>query len=218
MSFRYLVFDCDGVLVDSELLVAQIVARVKTEMGRPISVEEQIEKFVGMGVTSPFVREELNRLPEQYLETVKPEILSTLKRELQPIPGIKRALAQIPEPKCVASSSPPERIELALEVTGLLSFFKDAIFSGLQVTSGKPSPDLFLFAANKMQWDPEACLVIEDSEAGVAAAHAAGMQVLAFTGGSHMRESRISKLRELRPQMIFSDMNELPEILKKLRS
>jgi HAD superfamily hydrolase (TIGR01509 family) len=136
------------------------------------------------------------------------------RAELKPVPGIVETLEKLPAPRCVASSSRPERLRLVLGLTGLLSFFDGHIFSATMVKNGKPAPDLFLHAAREMGVLPERCLVIEDSPAGVEAAKAAGMRVFGFIGGAHAaRYDLASALAALAPDVIFDDMLRLPELL-----
>jgi HAD superfamily hydrolase (TIGR01509 family) len=136
------------------------------------------------------------------------------RRELKPIPGIVEALDRLTIPYCVASSSQPERIRISLEVTGLLERFAPNIFSAEMVQHGKPAPDLFLYAAKQMGVEPAACLVVEDSAPGIAAAHSAGMRVLAFLGGSHVRQPGYrERLARLGPEREFDDMRMLPDLI-----
>jgi HAD superfamily hydrolase (TIGR01509 family) len=136
------------------------------------------------------------------------------RRELKPIPGIRTALEKLSGPRCIASSSKPERIRLSLSITGLLDQFEPHIYSATMVERGKPAPDLFLHAARDMGVQPDECLVIEDSPAGVEAANAAGMRVFGFTGGSHALAGGLAAaLALLEPDAVFDDMRLLPSLV-----
>ena len=145
-------------------------------------------------------------------------LFEVYRRELQPIPGVAATLDRLTIPRCVASSSQMERLRLSLEVTGLLSRFVPHLFSATMVAQGKPAPDLFLHVAERMAVAPEACLVIEDSAAGIEAAQRAGMRVFAFVGGSHARSAAYrAKLAALAPDLIFDDISRLPELIGERR-
>lgn len=216
MKPKYVIFDCDGVLVDSEFLANRVEAEFKTELGFPITVEEQIRKFTGFAANHPLVKEELSRLPANYLETVDKRIYKTYERELKAIPGVHDVLQELPHPKCVASNSDLGSMVYKLSLTNLLGHFPKSLFSCQMVRHAKPAPDLFLFAAKTQQWQVQDCVVIEDSEAGVMAAQAAGMLVLGFLGGKHILPGQDQKLKSLGAVQVFSDMRELPKVLESL--
>ena len=205
---KYVIFDCDGVLVDSEFLANTVEAEVKTELGFPTSAEEQIKKFVGMGTNHPLLRAEIASLPSHYLRLVDERLMPRFERDLRAIPGVAEVLESLALPKCVASSSELTWIERKLEITGLRGFLPD-LFSGHMVANGKPAPDLFLFAAAQMGWDPAECLVVEDSVAGVKAAHAAGMRVCGFLGGSHVFPGHAETLISAGADILISDIRNL---------
>jgi len=139
------------------------------------------------------------------------------REELKPIPGVREMLPKLGLPFCVASSGTLERIRYALDVTGLLGLMEPHLFSAAMVAKGKPAPDLFLHAAASMRAHPRKCLVIEDSPAGVAAARAAGMRVLAFTGGAHAGNPALkARLASSEPDFIFADMLQLPDLIAGL--
>ena len=152
------------------------------------------------------------------MEQIRRTLYSRLRHELKPISGIAESLRRLRGPRCVASSSQPERIRLSLEVTGLLELLQPHLYSATMVAKGKPAPDLFLFAARSMGAQPGDCVVVEDSPAGIEAARNAGMKVLAFTGGSHAAESGLqASFSGLHPDLVFNDMHRLPELLATLR-
>jgi HAD superfamily hydrolase (TIGR01509 family) len=205
------IFDCDGVLVDSEPISIRIDVEMFAEVGMTVSEQEVIERFVGR---SP---EELARAVEEQLGHPPPDgweqrgerrLRRALEAELQPVPGIREALERISLPVCVASSSPPDRLRLKLELTGLYERFAGRIFSATEVANGKPAPDLFLHAARETGVDPAECVVVEDSRYGVQAARAAGMDVLGYAGGVTPGDVLAGQRT-----IVFDDMRSLPELL-----
>jgi HAD superfamily hydrolase (TIGR01509 family) len=208
-----LVFDCDGVLVDSETVACRVDSELFAEIGIPIGADEISKRFVG--TTSREMCETLGRehgveIPEAFRRRLLDTVLARFETELTAIAGVADALARLPQPRCVASSSEPHRIRRSLELTGLLAHFEPHLFSAKMVARGKPAPDLFLHAAERMGVAPAACLAIEDSVAGVTAARAAGMIVLGFTGGGHCRPGHGGRLARAGADLVFADMRELP--------
>jgi HAD superfamily hydrolase (TIGR01509 family) len=184
-----LILDLDGVLVDSEPLAARILCEALAEAGHPLDEASAYERFLGRSM--PAIQAELERdlgpLPGVFDEAVRDRLYDAMRRELKPMPGAAAMLDSTPMARCVASSSRPERIELALEVTGLLGRLAPHLFSATMVKRSKPAPDLFLHASRAMGISPGRCLVIEDTTTGIAAARAAGMRVLGFAGGTHAK-------------------------------
>ncbi|EJN00538.1 HAD family hydrolase [Phyllobacterium sp. YR531] len=211
------IFDCDGVLVDSEPISIAVLLEMIGKSGVTMSEDEAYDRFLGrsMATISKVLHEEYGfAASEADLDEMRNNLYSRFGSDLKPIPGIAETLKCLHLPRCVASSSQPERIRLSLELTGLIDLLDPHIFSATMVKNGKPAPDLFLFAANTMNVDPTDCVVIEDSPAGIQAAKAAGMRVFAFTGGTHSRGGRLeSKLASLGPTLIFNDMLQLPGLL-----
>ncbi|MEZ0167672.1 HAD family hydrolase [Microvirga sp. TS319] len=206
-----LIFDCDGVLVDSEPLACQVDAEVLTALGLPYTADEITRQFVGKSMRDMIGRIEADHgctLPDDFAERVNSALFARFETDLKPIAGVGEAIRSLPHPRCVASSSVPERIALSLRVTGLADLFGN-VFSATQVARGKPAPDLFLFAAQKMGALPEECLVIEDSPAGVQAAIAAGMRVIGFTGGGHCSPGHAEQLRQTGAPVTISKMADL---------
>ncbi|PZO78743.1 MAG: hydrolase [Mesorhizobium amorphae] len=214
------IFDCDGVLVDSETISVAVLVEVIREAGGAVSAEDAFTRFLGRSMAS--VGEILAGefgvfLSDKQLERFRTLLRARFARELQPVRGVREALAQLGCPVCVASSSSPERIRFSLERTGLLASFDPCIYSASMVSSGKPAPDLFLHAARAMGVAPERCLVVEDSPVGVAAARAAGMRVFGFTGASHAEPAGLRrKLSEAGPDLVFDDMASLPALVAAL--
>lgn len=212
-----LIFDCDGVLVDSEPLAMRVLLDTIAEAGLTIESESGYERFLGRDlatITELLSGEYGVDLTHSTLERMRQRLYELFRRELKPIPSIAAALDAIDLPCCVASSSQLDRVRLALQVTGLWSRFEPNIFTASMVARGKPAPDLFLHAAKAMKAEPADCVVIEDSASGVEAAQSAGMRVFAFTGGAHARrDAHRTALKALNPTLIFDDMLRLPEHL-----
>ena len=212
-----LIFDCDGVLVDSEPISIAVLCEVIADAGRQDDEETAYRLFLGRSMTT--IRETLAEefalsFTVEHLEKIRRQLFERFRSELRPISGIREALAALPHRRCVASSSRPERIRLSLGIAGLLELLEPNIYSTTMVTRGKPAPDLFLHAANEMAAEPEACVVVEDSPAGIEAAKAAGMRVFAFAGGSHARAGGLhAAFRALEPDLVFDDMRLLPSLL-----
>ena len=212
------IFDCDGVLVDSEPISLRLLLSTLAEAGLHLSPAEADALFLGRSLAS--TRETVAReygvtVTDAALDTMRQALYAAFRAELQPIAHIAATLDALPCPYCVASSSQPERVELSLTVTGLWPRFAGRAFSATMVANGKPAPDLFLFAAATLGYPPSACLVVEDSPAGILAAKAAGMKVVAFTGGSHAaNEDHRAEVARLAPDAIIADMRDLAELVR----
>lgn len=220
MNIELLIFDCDGVLIDSEPLVNRVHAETLALCGYAIGEEALLERFCGVSdadMLATIAREWGRSLPADYRSRVALRLKEDYRRALRPIPGIARALSELALPVCVASSSVPAQLRLGLEVTGLLGFFDPHLFSATMVARGKPAPDLFLHAAERMGAAPRHCLVIEDSLAGVMAARAAGMTAFGFCGGSHCRPGHGQRLLARGAALILEDMRALPTTIARLR-
>ncbi|MGL4559340.1 MAG: HAD family hydrolase [Afipia sp.] len=216
--FDLVIFDCDGVLVDSEALACVVHAEVLTEYGYAISAEQVHERFLGRSAREARleVESELGRVfPDSYTAQLRATIDRVFGEQLQSVPHIFEALDRLSQRICVASSGTPTRIRSSLRTTGLLDRFDPHLFSAMQVERGKPAPDLFLFAAAQMDTSPSRCVVIEDSVPGVTAAHAAGMTVVGFTGGSHSRPGDADRLRAAGASIVIGDMRELPGLIAR---
>ena len=219
MNFDLIIFDCDGVLVDSEVISCRAHAETLTRHGYPITSEQVFHRFLGRSTkqANSEVEADLGRaLPDDFHLQLQDTLYRTFEADLEAVPHIHAALDAITQPVCVASSGSHQRMQISLGRTRLYGRFAPNIFSASQVDNGKPAPDLFLFAAGQMNVPPERCLVIEDSVAGIAAAVAAGMPVLGFHGGSHCQEGYGRKLRDAGATVIFDDMRQLPELIARL--
>ena len=210
------IFDCDGVLVDSEVIACRVDAECLTEIGFPTTAAFIQEHFVGVSSRTMFEQLEKTHgraLPGDFPEMLKQRLDAAFDRELEPIAGVADLLPSIGIKVCVASSSDPERLRHTLGLTGLWPHFDPHVFSATMVRNGKPAPDLFLHAAARMNAAPSDCVVVEDSKAGVAAGIAAGMRVLGFAGGSHCVADHADRLRAAGAHAVFDDMRQLPELL-----
>ena len=191
MAARLVIFDCDGVLVDSEPIANRLLADALTEIGLPTTYEEARTRYVGRSMAScmAMFEEQLGHaLPDKWLDDLQTRTFERLKAEVQPVTGVEKVIRQAQGQGmaiCVASSGGLDKISLTLTTTGLKSFFDPHIFSASMVARGKPHPDLFLHAAAEMGVDPSDAIVIEDSVPGVTAAAAAGMVPFAYAGDPH---------------------------------
>jgi HAD superfamily hydrolase (TIGR01509 family) len=215
-AVHLVIFDCDGVLVDSEVISCRAHAETLSQHGYPITADEVLVRFLGVSdreARQSIENEMGRRLPEDFEAQIKQAALQRYASELAAIPHISEAIAAISLPKCVASSGTPEKIRHGLTCAGLYDEFAPHIFSATQVNRGKPAPDLFLFAAERMGVAPAQCIVVEDSIPGITGARAAGMTVLGFHGGSHCRPGHGDMLRDAGAHSIFDDMRQLPGLI-----
>jgi HAD superfamily hydrolase (TIGR01509 family) len=221
VAIDLVIFDCDGVLVDSEVISCRAHAQTLTRHGYPITEEQVLERFLGRSMHHSIIEVEAElgrRLPDDFRTQAYSEIFRLFAMSLQVTPHMAETLARIAEPVCVASSGPPEKISASLNHVGLHEHFAPHIFSAMQVRHGKPAPDLFLFAAGQMRTAPVRCLVIEDSIAGIEGARAAGMTVLGFHGGSHCGPGYGDRLIAAGAAAIFDDMRQLPALIAQNQS
>ncbi|MEU7435039.1 HAD family hydrolase [Streptomyces sioyaensis] len=216
MRYDLVIFDNDGVLVDSESLSNTILAGYLTELGHPTSYEESIRDYMGSAMhrIHELVLERTGRrLPEDFDEVFHGRVFEAFERELLPVAGVTEVLEKLDAdgvPYCVGSSGSHERISVGHRKTGLDRWFPAGrVFSAQDVGRGKPAPDLFLHAAREMGVAPERCAVVEDSPLGVQAAVAAGMDVYGFTA-----MTSAEKLTEAGSTVLFGQMAELPELLR----
>ena len=213
--FELVIFDCDGVLVDSERIAVRVEAEFLAELGWPLSQAEIVERF--MGRTTEYMDEAIearlgSRLPGDWRDQFQRRYREAFAAELVPVDGVLDALDQIAVPTCVASSGSHDKLRFTLGHTGLYERFEGRIFSGYEVANGKPAPDLFLHAAARMGAGPARCAVVEDSLYGVLAARAAGMRVFGYAGGLTPADRL-----EGEATVVFEDMRELPRLLADAR-
>ena len=214
-----LIFDCDGVLVDSEHLACASLAEVMTTLGHSMTADEAMLAFAGRSLKDVLARAErlLSRpIPEDLGEQAAVQLMARFRRELQAVPGVKEAIAALPYRRCVASSSDPGRLTLSLDVTGLSALFGNNVFSAVEVANGKPAPDLFLLAARRLGEDPSSCIVIEDSVLGVEAAGAAGMAAIGFAGASHANQGLAERLAAAGAEPVIHSMANLPAAVEQV--
>lgn len=203
MAYKCIIFDCDGVLVDSEPLANQMLVTMANELNIPIDLEFAIQQFIGrslydcISIIESFSKK---KLPTTFEADFRHRSFELFKKELQPVAGIKTLLPQLKIPFCVASSGPMNKIELNLKLTGLYSYFEGNLFSCYQVQQWKPSPEVFWFAAKTMGFAPEDCLVVEDSLPGIKAAVNGGFDVVAYQNQfnqQQLRSENITKIGQL---------------------
>ncbi|MEC9347069.1 MAG: HAD family hydrolase [Pseudomonadota bacterium] len=217
MTPDLVIFDCDGVLVDSEPPANRLLARSLAAHGLEMTVEEVMRTFVGLSLPScvTLARDRFGvTLPDSFIPDLKRDSLDILAREVTAIPGIADVIDALPCRTCVASSGEIEKMHLTLGATGLLARFDGRLFSSTMVSRGKPAPDLFLHAASVMGVSPDRCVVIEDSPFGLQAAVAAGMRPLGFAGGGHRDLARDRQmLLDAGAEIVFERMADLPLLL-----
>jgi beta-phosphoglucomutase-like phosphatase (HAD superfamily) len=225
MDFDLVIFDCDGVLIDSEILANRAEVELLKSFGIEFELSDYMARFVGKSTKDVLKSIESSHnicLPAEFRKLAGEKIYEVFKKELKPIPGIFELLDSLAEPlleridlpKCIGSSSSLHRLKMTLTMTGLFDRFAPHIFSADLVSRGKPAPDLFLFAAEKMKVNPDRCIVIEDSPHGVRAGVDAGMTVLGFIGGSHIQAEHDRRLIEEGAIKVFSTMGEISAWLK----
>lgn len=217
-----IIFDCDGVLVDSEIIAARVEADMITEAGFPITAEEMMERFAGLTTRDILLRlETVSQVPFQasLIDRIRVELDKRLSRDVKAIDGAAAAVRGTTIPYCICSNSPLERIEAMLGRTGLLGLFdRQRIYSAREIPSKrtKPAPDVFLHGAAQMSVDPAKCFVVEDSVHGIAGARAAGMRVIGFTGGSHTWPGHADALTEAGAETVISRWSDFAAVVAAL--
>jgi len=209
--FALVIFDCDGVLVDSELITNRVFTKMLNELGVAVSKEEAFERFVGRSLAQclEMIASLLGReVPADFVRQYHQRSEAALKSELKAVPGVETALEAIQVPYCVASNGSHEKMQTTLGITGLLPKFKDKLFSVSEVARGKPFPDVFLHAAAKSAVAPADCVVIEDTSTGVSAGVAAGMTVYGYCA-----HTPAHRLIAAGAHGTFERMSDLPELL-----
>ena len=217
------IFDCDGVLVDSEIIAVRAELRALKELGLSYDEDEYLHRHLGTTADAFFTSLEADHreafgtsLPDGFADRLLQETKDEMNATLEAMPGVHDAVAAVQSPIAVASSSGLQRLKYKLEQTELLSFFIPHIYSGEQVERGKPAPDLFLFTAECLGIHASACIAIEDSVNGVKSAKSAGMTVVGFTGGSHCRSGHGSYLSDASAAVVINHMSQLEETLTTL--
>jgi HAD superfamily hydrolase (TIGR01509 family) len=207
--FELVIFDCDGVLVDSERLAVRTEAKILAGLGWPLTQRDIVERFVGRSAAhmQQEIEQHLGRSIDWDVE-FESRYRQVFERELVAVPGVIEALDGITTPTCVASSGSHDKVRFTLGLTSLFDRFEGRIFSVDEVAKGKPAPDIFLYAAERLGVPPDHCAVIEDSVSGVRAGLAAGMTVFAFAGGVTGAEDLA-----IDGAVVFDDMRDLPAAL-----
>lgn len=213
-TFNLVIFDCDGVLINSEQLASEICIEAVKEVGLDLTMHEYADRYAGHPVAEIWrmVERDAGRpLPPGFQGRVDEMVVRRFSADLAPIPGVVDVLQASRHPRCVASSTQLPRLRANLGQVGLLDHFDPHVFSGSQVKRGKPAPDVFLYAASQMGADPAHCLVIEDSLTGVTAARRAGMHVVGFCGGGHASPGLARRLRDAGALDVVHSMTEVAE-------
>jgi len=213
VPIELVIFDCDGVLVDSERLANRVLAELLTEVGLTTSTEESIATYMGLSTASwtALAAENLGApLPDDFLGRYHAGVFAAFDRDLEAIPGVADVVRQLRWPTCVASSGEHERMRRTLGRTGLHDHFEGRIYSATEVQRGKPHPDLFLHAADRMGVEPGRCVVVEDSPFGVKGAVAAGMTALGYAAMTP------AAVLEAEGAEAFTDMAALPALLDRI--
>ncbi|PIB30569.1 HAD family hydrolase [Maribacter sp. 4G9] len=210
MKYKCIIFDCDGVLVDSELISAKVLVTMAKEMGLSMDVAFVLKNFMGKSFYDimDYLEKKLNStLPVTFESEFRSMTFKAFQSDLKPIEGIPNLLKQLRVPFCVASSGPLEKIRHNLTTTGLIDKFQDRMFSCYEIQSWKPSPDIYLHAASCMGFNPKDCAVIEDSDSGIQAAISGGFDVFIYDSNQN------PGYRQLKNGVIFNHMNELLSLL-----
>jgi len=217
---RVVIFDCNGVLVDSEPIANGVLADALRDAGITLSADALASEFHGRRTSDLLAAIETaakRQFTPDFASKIAADTLERLRADLRAVPHAAHALSWIRGPKAVASSSSIDRIRLSLEVTDLLRFFESRLFSANYVTNGKPAPDLFLLAAERLEVDPADCVAVEDSAVGVAAASAAGMKPIGFVGRSRAEGTLARDLARAGARAVIADLRALKSAITDLR-
>jgi HAD superfamily hydrolase (TIGR01509 family) len=218
---QLVIFDCDGVLVDSEIIAARVEAKLLTEAGFEIDPMEMAERYAGLTFRDALLRIEVETgqvFQASLLDKSRDEVDRRLAREVRALPGAHEAAAAVTLPRCICSNSRMERLEMMLGKTGLLPLFEGHIYSAMDLAERKPkpAPDIFLRAASEMGAEPRECFVIEDSVHGIHGAKAAGMRVIGFVGGAHSFPGHSDALMEAGAETVIRRWAEFGPVLEAL--
>ena len=218
-AFDLVIFDCDGVLIDSEIISARMLVDELGRLGVSIDLDYVARHFLGRSYPTVMkvIRSDFGLdLPADFEARYRARLMDAFERGLRPMPGAAGVLAAMARPWCVATSSSDLRARRSLDIAGLSAIVGGRLFTAAMVQNGKPAPDLFLLAAARMGADPARCLVIEDSLNGIRAARAAGMAVWRFTGGSHLAGTPPAEPGEARPDLRFASWADFADIGRDL--
>jgi HAD superfamily hydrolase (TIGR01509 family) len=219
---KAIIFDFDGVIADSEVLSNTVLAEVVSELGVPTTLEDSYRDYMGKRFHEVIAAVETSvgrALPPTFGEQYQARTLERFRQELAPIAGVREFIAEFADmPRCIASSSSPDRLAVCLEVLQMTELFEGRVFSASAVARGKPHPDIFLHAAREIGVPAAQCLIIEDSASGVVAGRAAGATVIGLLAAGHIREGHAARLREAGAHFVAADYVELERIVRGLRS
>lgn len=219
VKIELIIFDFDGVVVDSEHLSSTVHAETLQQVGVPLSIADFGNQYTGMDFTSmmsKLVADYGQDKADLFAAMIEANYVQKMQAELQLMPHILRFLQTTDVSFCIGSNSKMTRLIINQQATGIANIFDGKTYSADMVTNPKPAPDLFLHAAKQMGFAPKECLVIEDGAHGIKAANAAGMRSLGFTGGSHCKEGHAERLRDAGALRVFDDMSELADIIGSL--
>jgi HAD superfamily hydrolase (TIGR01509 family) len=219
--FDLVIFDCDGVLIDSEIISARMLVAELSRLGLTIDLAYVERHFLGRSY--PVVMETIRRefgvdLPADFEAQYREALLAAFRQDLRVVPHVHAVLSGVGVPFCVATSSSPRRVEMSLALAGLSGLVGDRVFTSTLVARGKPAPDLFLYAADRMGARPDRTLVIEDSLTGIRAGLAAGMTVWRFVGGSHLGPGAAAEPPDAIPHRRLSSFADFFQIAPDLKS
>lgn len=218
-KIQCVIFDCDGVLVDSEIIASKASLRMLAPYGFNMDVKEYSRRFAGKVEEDilSIIKEDYHiGLPDDFLSRVRLEIEHGLDHELQPIKGVKETISQIPLPIAVVSNSRLVRVISSLKIAGLTELFGKSLFAAEMVEKPKPAPDVYLHAAQTLGVSPSECLVVEDSQSGVTAAHRAGMHVIGFLAASHIPNGHEDTVREAGAFTTADSMKNLGKMFQEI--
>ncbi|WP_281614465.1 HAD-IA family hydrolase [Flammeovirga sp. SubArs3] len=220
MKFSYFFSDCDGVIIDSEIIAANVMVKYINDFGVEIDLDTYLRTCSGKtfsGIMTNLSKEHGLVLSDNYLDEITSLYMEAAKTQEKAIEGAKKAFEEIELPKAIISNGFKAQINHAVDLVGLRNEFEDRVFSGVEdVENPKPAPDIYLFAAKKIGIDPKEIIVIEDSKSGAKAAVDAGMYVIGFTGASHILEGHEQVLNDVGVKHVIQNMSELPPLIKKI--
>lgn len=213
-KYELIIFDCDGVLVDSEIIANRVSAEMKQPYGINFTTKEHCIKFIGLANSHPEYQKLAKILPKNFEDEKIKVRDQAFKNELKPCLGVPELLESLDLKYCLASSGTFQKINMTTSITNIGKYFKNKIYSSQEVENGKPAPDIFLLAAKQEKIAPSKCLVIEDSVPGIQAAQSAGMDVFFYHGGSHMFDEIKEKCFSMNPTFESNNISEIRNIIK----
>lgn len=213
---KLIIFDCDGTLIDSEIIAAEVFPAVWSKMGIEMSQDYFLCNFVGTGHDAEIVKKTMALLPPNAMEVADKKFDEELELRLQPVRGIFQLLQDLPYQACVASNSSIHYIKKVLAKTLLAPFFDNRVYSSRNIGKPKPAPDIFLHASKELGFSPKQCVVVEDSVSGIKGAQNAGMLVIGFLGGLHCNSVVKEKLFSANADFYCSSAEELKDLFKNL--